>query len=124
MNTTNTINTTNTTNVAQNNHANIPPFKLNGGLYTGTPFEQNAPWANVPIRPSSAYMTHYGLTLKNKYDNQTPSMSFYQMTPGYRPGNNTDDTITGLVSCDGLSCVPLPTCEHKPKKCMKIIPIT
>jgi hypothetical protein len=106
-----------------NPNANIPPPALNGGLYTGVPFQQNAPWANVQMRPSSAYMTRLGLEKVDIDDVLPPSMAYYQMTPGFRPGNNTDDTINGLVSCYGLSCVNQPPCVKKAPKCQKIIQI-
>lgn len=31
----------------------IPPRKINGGLYTGTPALPHAPWANIPVVPEA-----------------------------------------------------------------------
>ena len=82
---------------------------LNGGLYTGEPFKSGAPWANVPVRPTTAYMTHVNLQSANP-----PTQALYQMQHGYRPGNNTDDMIPGIKPYHGTSnfgpfnfgCVP------------------
>jgi hypothetical protein len=43
----------------------IPPRALNGGLYTGAPFEAGAPWANAPIVPDSNVYIRSGLTIGN-----------------------------------------------------------
>ena len=61
----------------------IPPPKLNGGLYTGEPFEENAPWANVPVIPDVDYMTFVNLRSAN------PPPGAILQYPGYeRKGNN------------------------------------
>lgn len=71
--------------------ANIPPPKLNGGLYSGEPFAKGAPWGNVPVVPDAGYMIHYNLRSANP-----PTEALYQY-PGYdRPGNNKANMI-GVV---------------------------
>ena len=62
----------------------IPPPSLNGGLYTGEPFHENAPHANIPIIPNTGYMIHYGLRSANP-----PTEALYQYPDNLRPGNNT-----------------------------------
>lgn len=63
-----------------------PPPKpvLNGGLYTGKPFADNAPWANVPVIPDVSYMIH-----KNLKSAHPPPGAEFQYPGGNRPGNNT-----------------------------------
>ncbi len=63
---------------------NIPPPSLNGGLYTGEPFKEGAPYANIPIIPDGGYMTHFALRSANP-----PTQALYQYNDNYRPGNNT-----------------------------------
>ena len=63
---------------------NIPARELNGGLYTGEPFQRDAPWANVPVIPDAAYMTHFNLKSANP-----PTEALYQYPGSTRPGNNT-----------------------------------
>ena len=71
---------------------------LNGGLYTGEPFIKNAPWANVPVRPTAAYMTRMNLQSANP-----PIQALFQIQHGNRPGNNTDDMIPGIKPYYGTS---------------------
>lgn len=80
---------------AYNAPPNVPPPALNGGLYTGEPFAKDAPWANVPVVPDTAYLIHYNLRSANP-----PTEALYQY-PGYtRPGNNTLNMI-GVVPSKG-----------------------
>jgi hypothetical protein len=54
----------------------VPKPQVNGGLYTGEPFKQNAPWGNIAIEPES----HVYAEKLNRLDS----------IPGYtRLGNNT-----------------------------------
>ena len=85
-------------------------FQHNAGLYTGEPFEKNAPWANVKVRPTAAYLNHVNLLTA-----QPPVEALYQMQYGYRPGNNTDDRIPGLKRTqDNIYCIPLEVEKRKP----------
>jgi len=70
----------------------VPPPALNGGLFTGEPFMKGAPWANVPQRPTSAYLTNQAL----RSSSIAPIGALFQMNVGYRPGNNSDDTMPGI----------------------------
>jgi hypothetical protein len=87
-----------------------PPRALNGGLYTGEPFQQNAPWANVPVVPDVDYMTNVNLRSANP-----PPGAVFQYPGNTRPGNNFQQN-TGLTPFGGksgeelynFSCV---TCE-------------
>ena len=107
----------------------IPPPKLNGGLFTGCSFAQNAPWANVPVRPSSAYMTNVTLRSANP-----PIQALYQMQSGFRPGNNTDDSMPGVMAFIGnetfgpfdfacLPCMKAHQVSMKNESCDAIVPI-
>jgi len=90
---------------------NIPPPQHNGGLFTGQPFGQNVPWANVYVRPSVAGMTE---ALKSA---NPPPNARYQYHWNVRPGNNTDDPLEGVQDYQGtqgfgpfnFKCVP---CER------------
>lgn len=60
----------------------IPERSVNGGLYTGEPFQQGAPWANIPVVPDADTYTQ---NLESA--NPPPDAIF---VPSYtRPGNNT-----------------------------------
>lgn len=81
---------------------NIPPRKLNGGLYTGEPFQKDAPWANVPVIPDSGYMTFYNLRSANP-----PAQALTQYQPGDRGGNNPTYQPHSYTSClplYGIAC--------------------
>lgn len=110
----------------------VPPPQpsLNGGLYTGVPFEKNAPWANVPVIADADYMTHINLRSANP-----PPQALYQYPGNTRPGNNFQ-LNTGLKKYEGdrgfegkpynFSCIP---CEStKPTftacRCNKMAPIS
>ena len=75
----------------------VPPPKLNGGLYTGEPFMKDAPWANIPVRPTTAYMTNQNL----RSSSIVPIGALFQMTAGYRMGNNSDDLMPGVTRFTG-----------------------
>lgn len=63
-----------------------PPPTLNGGLYTGTPFQAGAPWANVPVAPDAGFY-NFG----NLRGVESAPVAARYMVPGggLRPGNNT-----------------------------------
>ena len=64
----------------------LPPPPLNGGLYTGEPFYENAPWRNFPVSPTSAYLNHVNLRSANP-----PVQAIFQMQQANRPGNTDSD---------------------------------
>jgi hypothetical protein len=95
--------------MAKNQWSPVPPPALNGGLFTGEAFEKDAPWGNVPVRPTTAYMTNMNLRSANP-----PIQALFQMQAGFRPGNNSDDMMPGLVAFTGsqefgpfnFACIP------------------
>jgi hypothetical protein len=46
----------------------VPPARVNGGLFTGEPFEDNAPWGNgKPVPPEAhAYMRAHPLIARGR----------------------------------------------------------
>lgn len=61
-----------------------PAPSLNGGLYTGQPFEAGAPWGNVPIPPDAGMMAFN----RNFPATAPPEARFMLPGGGIRPGNN------------------------------------
>lgn len=60
----------------------VPERSVNGGLYTGEPFEANAPWANVPVQPDV-------IALAQNLKSANPPPRAIEQLPSYtRPGNN------------------------------------
>ena len=84
-----------------------PPPTLNGGLYTGKPFEQGAPWANVPVTPDAGFYNFGNL----RGVASAPKAARY-MVPGggLRPGNNTPllpaEFANGRIANLNAVCVP------------------
>ena len=99
----------------------LPEPSLNGGLYSGEPFQKGAPWANVPIVPDSGYMIHHGLRLGG----DPPPGAIYQYPGGgERPGNNAPmwagvqeaPGLYGLLTNPG-PCATTPAVPCKCRKC-------
>lgn len=65
--------------------ADIPPRRLNGGLYTGEPFWEGAPWRNFPVIPSVDFMMQHTLQSANP----PPGASVQYPASNHRPGNNS-----------------------------------
>ncbi len=61
----------------------VPPPSLNGGLYTGQPFLEDAPWAHVHVDPDATEYIHRNLLRGNR----PPPNARYQY-PATRPGNS------------------------------------
>jgi len=82
----------------------IPPPapKLNGGLYTGKPFDPNCPWGNVPVTADTAYMTHVNLRSANP-----PKEALYQYAGHTRMGNNYLQTpgVNRYSESNSILCV-------------------
>jgi hypothetical protein len=78
--------------------------KLNGGLYTGEPFKENAPWANIPVKPETGTLINENL----KSANPPPFAQFHYVGGEHRPGNNTP-TLPGIKSCDGWNMIDYDT---------------
>ena len=84
-----------------------PPPKLNGGLYTGEPFKEGAPWANVPVIADIDYMIHHNLRSANP-----PIEALFQYPGQVRPGNNYQ-AMTGLAKPNGYDMICAPCIEVK-----------
>lgn len=65
----------------------IPPRSLNGGLYTGEPFWENAPWRNFPFVPSSDRIMQEQL----RSAHPPPGARVLYPSGNTRPGNNRID---------------------------------
>ncbi len=65
----------------------VPPPKpvLNGGLFTGRPFQKDWPWRHYPAVPDAGYMMLVNL----KTADPPPMGRFMLPGGGLRPGNNT-----------------------------------
>ena len=61
-----------------------PAPSLNGGLYTGQPFQHGAPWGNVPVPPDAGMMAFGRLFPATA----PPEARFMLPGGGIRPGNN------------------------------------
>jgi hypothetical protein len=85
-----------------------PPPSLNGGLYTGEPFQKGAAWANVPAAPDAG---NYNFNVLPASVPSMPVAAMYHLPGGgYRPGNNTPmlpDSFSGSrVPTINALCVP------------------
>lgn len=82
----------------------VPPPKLNGGLYTGEPFK--GPWGNVHVTPDVDYMTHVNLKTANP-----PIEALMHYPGGPRPGNNSQK-MPGValkpIATAGIACQTTP----------------
>ena len=65
-----------------------PGPTLNGGLYTGEPFREGAPWGNTPVTPDAGHVA--GFAMQRMTDPPPPPGAQHQFPGGgWRPGNNT-----------------------------------
>lgn len=60
-----------------------PKPTINAGLYGGEPFDKGAGWSNVPVTPSTDYMTNVNLISAHP-----PEAALIQYPHQVRPGNN------------------------------------
>lgn len=116
--------------VSQLNYVPPPKPSLNGGLYTGQPFQKDAPWANIPVIPDVDYMTNVNLRSANP-----PPRALYQYPGNTRPGNNYQAN-TGLKEYTGdrgfegmkynFSCLPASLTKPivQECKCKNMSPIS
>jgi len=96
----------------------VPPPSLNGGLFTGPPPPEGAPWAAIPVVPDVDYMINKNLRTANP-----PPGAIYQYPGNIRPGNNFQ-AFSGLTPYTGkpnfgpfdFMCAP---CTDKPKPITK-----
>lgn len=88
-----------------------PPRKPNGGLYTGEQFQTNAPWGNIPVYPTTDYLTHTNLLVGNN----PPPGATYQYPGSVRLGNNYQEMPGVSCYCSeenggayNILCTPCP----------------
>lgn len=63
-----------------------PEPSLNGGLYSGKPFNETDAWRNFPATPDSGYY-NFNVLMPSS---DTPARAYYSLPGGgLRPGNNT-----------------------------------
>jgi hypothetical protein len=82
----------------------------NAGWSTGQPYAKDAPWGNVNVIPSAAYLNHINLRSAGG-----PVQALFYMDTSVRPGNNSSDTmIPGIAKFVGdknfgpfsIDCMP------------------
>jgi hypothetical protein len=98
-----------TTHARPRPHASfvMPPPSLNGGLYTGQPFAEGAPWRNFPALPDSGFLLNTALQSAHP----PPGAQYHVPGGGLRPGNNTpvlprQMLASGRVQDLNLYCAP------------------
>jgi hypothetical protein len=70
---------------------------LNGGLFTGEPFQKDAPWRNFPTKPETGDLINKNLISANP----PPSGVYHYPSANHRPGNNTP-FLPGIDECKGF----------------------
>lgn len=88
--------------------------QVNGGLYTGTSFEQGASWGTVPVIPDTGVMMYNTLTTANP----PPQAQYHYPGANDRPGNNTP-VLPGIVNCHSFKAIDTdaPNVGHKTSEC-------
>jgi hypothetical protein len=96
----------------EKNLSYIPPPKssLNGGLYTGEPFNVGAEYRNFPNIPDSVHLHTKSLSSANP-----PPGAQNQFPDSFRPGNNMPD-ITGMQFNKYSSTHAIVCTQKTPKK--------
>jgi hypothetical protein len=100
---------------APNTYVPPPQPSLNGGLYTGEAFKQDALWRNFPATPDAGYMNFVNL----RRNGNPPPMAVYHLPGGgLRPGNNTPILPSlwlqqGRVPGMGMLCIPQSDINEK-----------
>lgn len=91
-----------------------PPPSLNGGLYTGTPFDPNGGWRNYPVPPDAGNYQFGSLTGVSS----APVAARYMMPGGgLRPGNNTPLVPQDYAGSriDDLNAICVPQNAYAPR---------
>lgn len=87
-----------------------PPPSLNGGLYSGKPFDTDSPWRNFPAEPEAGF--YMNAVLPRAWGGTAPGAQHHLPGGGFRPGNNTpmlpEDVVRGASRFPGLSLVCAP----------------
>lgn len=88
--------------------------QLNGGLYTGAPFQQGAPWSTVHVVPDTGAM----MTETLKTASPPPQAQYHYPGAHYRPGNNTP-LLPGIIDCHGFKAIntDAPNVGYKTGEC-------
>lgn len=102
----------------KNGYTPVPPPSLNGGLYSGEPFQKGAPWANVRATPDSTYLINQNLKIGNPAFTPGSDLQY----PATRKGNSYVKW-TGLKRYEGTNAnhgpynIYCPSSEERPKSC-------
>jgi|UniRef100_A0A6C0BRD6 hypothetical protein len=91
------------TNTQYNCPVYLPPplASLNGGLYTGEPFDDNDTYKNYPNKADSVFLHSVALKSANP-----PPSAVNQYPDSFRPGNNIPDSkLIGLKQYDNLHSI-------------------
>lgn len=75
-------------NIKDTGYRPPPKPSLNGGLYTGEPFEETELHRNFPVQPDSV-----NYHINNLKSANPPPGALYQFPDTIRPGNNLPDTV-------------------------------
>ena len=78
-------------NEDQKSYVSVPKPSLNGGLYTGESFSNNAPYRNFYTPPDSVSLISNNLSSANP-----PPGAQKQFPDGFRPGNNLPIVNTNM----------------------------
>lgn len=89
-----------------------PASSLNGGLFTGEPFNDNDTYKNYPNKPDSVYLHSVALKSANPPPNVT-----YQYPDSFRPGNNIPDSkLIGLKQFNEKHAIVCTKSENENKE--------
>jgi hypothetical protein len=100
-------------------YQSAPAPSLNGGLYTGEPFDQTCTYKNYPNKPDSVYLHTHTLSSANP-----PPGAQDQFPDSIRPGNNLPETkMMNIVKYDDLHSIVCSknkeTYVHQDKACFR-----
>ena len=87
-------------------YAYIPKSSLNGGLYTGEPFDESNNYKNYPSKADSLYL--HTVILKSA---NPPPGAQYQYPDNIRPGNNMP--LTNAMNLSRFSDTHAILCSNK-----------
>lgn len=95
----------------------VPLPSLNGGLYTGEPFDPESTYKNYPNKPDSVYLHTQALLSANP----PPGLNA-QFPDTFRPGNNMPDAsgamkLARYSNRHSLVCTKMVTAEAQTSGC-------
>lgn len=89
-----------------------PSASLNGGLFTGEPFDENSTYKNFPNKADSVYLHSVALQSANP-----PPNVMHQFPDSFRPGNNIPDSkLIGLKQFDDHHAIVCTKFSNEQKK--------